>query len=197
MANTIGILDTSVGGLFSGVGDVVVYTLPSDASLAALKLSGLADAMSLGDLFNGSVKFTGSAPAVTEVKNEDGTVVYSFAEDGTYSFDAVIMNLNPAVTTKFLKGVVIADASMGAAAWGTGGTHVGFGHVIPSQYMPVSWANREKGIVLTFPKALATAEIIDQDGGLGLKVSFVAQKLNTTNLKTVMLSQSVALNYTA
>lgn len=199
MANTIGILDSSVGNLFNGCGDVVIFDQLSDASIAAgAKLSSFANGMSLGDLYNGTVKYTGTAPAITSIKNEDGTVVYSFSEAGDYSFEAVIMNLNPAVTTKFLKGVIIADASAGATSFmATGATTVGFGHVIPSQYMAVSWANREKNIVLSFPKMLATAELVDQDGGVGLKVSFAAQKINTATLKTVMLSTVATLNYTA
>lgn len=198
MANTIGVLDTSIGGLFNGAGDVICFKKIADASLATFKLSSLEEAMSLGDLFNGTVKYTGAAPTTESIKNEQGTVTYSYSEDGSFSYEAVIMNLNPAVTTKFLKGVVIADASAGATAFmATGATTVGFGHVIASQYMPMAWANREKNIVITFPNALVTAEIVDQDGGLGLKLAVIAQKLNTATLKTVMLSQSATLNYTA
>lgn len=198
MANTIGILDTSIGGLFNGVGDVIAYDAITDASIATAKLSSLANAMSLGDLFNGTVKYTGEAPTTESIKNEQGTVTYSYSEDGTFSYEAVIQNLNPAVTTKFLKGVVIADASLGASTWlASGATTVGFGHVIASQYLPMSWANREKNMVVTFPKALVTAELVDQDGGLGLKLNIVAQKLNTATLKTVMLSTAGTLNYTA
>jgi len=197
MANTIGILDTSIGGLFNGAGDILAFDAISDASLATAKLSSLANGMSLGDLFNGTVKYTGTAPTTESIKNEQGTVTYSYSEDGTFSLEAVIMNLNPAATTKFLKGVVIADASAGATSFmATGATTVGFGHVIPSQFMPIAWANREKNIIITFPKALVTAEIVDQDGGLGLKISAVAQKLNTATLKTVMLSTVGTLNYT-
>lgn len=197
MANTIGILDTSIGGIFNGVGDVIVFDLITDASLATAKLSGFQNGMSLGDLFNGTVKYTGSAPTTESLKNEQGTVTYSYSEDGTFSFEAVIMNLNPAVTTKFLKGVVIADASAGATTFmAAGATTVGFGHIIAAQYMPVAWTNREKNIIVSFPKMLATAELVDQDGGIGLKVSFVAQKVNTATLKTVMLSTVGTLNYT-
>jgi hypothetical protein len=198
MANTIGVLDSSIGGCFNGVGDIVVFDNITDANYSAAKLSTLANAMSLGDLYNGAASYTGDEPTIEQIKNEQGQVVYSYAEDGTFSFEAVIINLNPAATQKFLKGVSIADASLAGTTWqNTGGTHVGFGHEIPAQYMPVSWFNRDKNILLTFPKALCVANLVNQDGGVGLKVKFTAQKLNTANLKTVMLSTAATPVYTA
>lgn len=197
MANTIGILDTSIGGCFNGVGDVVVFDAITDANYATAKLSTLVGAMSLGDLYDGTTSYTGDEPTIESIKNEQGNVVYSYAEDGTFSFEATIVNLNPAATTKFLKGTVITDVSLAATTWqNAGGTHVGFGHQIAAQYMPVAWFNRDKNILVSFPKALCVATLVNQDGGVGLKVTFTAQKLNTANLKTVMLSTAATPVYT-
>ena len=197
MANTIGILDASIGGCFNGVGDVVVFDAITDANYATAKLSTLAGAMSLGDLYDGTTSYTGDEPTIESIKNEQGNVVYSYAEDGTFSFEATIINLNPAATTKFLKGAIIADASLAATTWqNSGGSHVGFGHQIAAQYMPVAWFNRDKNILVSFPKALCVATLVNQDGGIGLKVTFTAQKLNTANLKTVMLSTAATPVYT-
>lgn len=196
MANTIGILDTSIGGCFNGNGDVVAFDAITDAGYASARLSTLANGMSLGDLYNGTTSYTGDEPTIESLKNEQGQVVYSYAEDGTFSFEATIINLNPAATKKFLKGVVITDASLASTTWqNTGGTHVGFGHEIAVQYMPIAWFNRDKNVIVTFPKALCVATLVNQDGGIGLKVSFTAQKLNTANLKTVMLSTAATPVY--
>lgn len=197
MANTIGILDTSIGGCFNGVGDVIVFDAIADSAYPAAKLSTLANAMSLGDLYNGTTSYTGDEPTIEQIKNEQGQVIYSYAEDGTFSFETVITNLNPAATVKFLKGTIITDASLGATTWqNANATHVGFGDKVAAQCMPVSWFNRDKNILVTFPKALCVATPVNQDGGVGLKVSFTAQKLNTANLKTVMLSTAATPVYT-
>lgn len=198
MANTIGILDTSIGGCFNGVGDVICFDFIADSAYAAAKLSTLANGMSLGDLYDGTVNYTGDEPTIESIKNEQGQVVYSYAEDGTFSFEATIINLNPAATTKFLKGAVITDASLASTTWQTsGGTHVGIGHEVAAQYMPIAWANREKNIIVTFPKAQVVATLVSQDGGIGLKITCTAQKLNTANLKTVILSTAATPVYTA
>lgn len=198
MANTIGILDTSIGGCFNGVGDVIAFDAIADSAYAAAKLSTLANGMSLGDLYDGTVNYTGDEPTIESIKNEQGQVVYSYSEDGSFSFEATIINLNPAATMKFLKGVILTDASLGATTWqSSGGTHVGIGHVVATQYMPMAWANREKNIIVTFPKALVVATLVSQDGGVGLKITCTAQKLNTANLKTVVISTAATPVYTA
>lgn len=117
MADTISKLDASIGGVFNGIGDVIIFDTLSDASLATAKLSSLSSGKSLGDLYDGTVSYTGDEPTMTDIKNEQGQVIYSFAEDGTFSFEGTIASLNPAVTQKFLKGTLIADASAGAATW--------------------------------------------------------------------------------
>ena len=198
MPNTIGILDASIGGVFNGVGDVIVFDAITDASLATAKISSLANGMSLGDLFDGTVSYTGDDPTMNDIKNEQGQVIYSYAEDGTFSFEATIAKLNPAATVKFLKGTVITDASLSATTWqNSGGTHVGFGDQVATQFLPIAWLNREKNMIVTFPKALVTATLTNQDGGIGLKLSAKAMKVNTANLKTVMLSTAATAVYTA
>ena len=198
MADTISKLDASIGGVFNGVGDVIIYDTLSDASLANAKLSGLSNGKSLGDLYDGTVSYTGDEPTMTDIKNEQGQVIYSFAEDGTFSFEGTIASLNPAVTQKFLKGTLIADASAGAATWlAAGATTVGFGEQTATFYAPITWLNREKNKAITFPKALIVATLSNQDDGIGIKFSAKAQKVDTATLKTVMLSTLVTPNYAA
>jgi len=199
MANTIGVLDTSLGGIFNGVGDVVVFDNVPDASYAGLKLSTLLNGMSLGNLYNGTVKYTGDAPTTESLKNEQGSVVYSYSEDGTYSFECVVMGLNPAITTKFLKGTAITDASLAGTTWqNSGATHVGFGDAINTLFLPVSWLNREKNMAVTFPRALCVATPVDQDSGIGVKLSFIAQKIpKTANINTFIVSNNATAVYTA
>lgn len=196
MANTISVLDSSLGGVFNGVGDVIIYDTLTDASLANAKLSDLANAKSLGDLYDGTVSYTGDEPSMTDIKNEQGQVIYSYAEDGTFSFEGTVAKLNPALTQKLLGASVIADASAGASTWlAAGATTVGFGGSAATFYAPITWLNRDKNMAITFPKALITATLSNQDGGVGVKFSAKAQKLNTSKLKTVMLSTLVTPNY--
>jgi len=198
MANTISTFHTTLDAVFNGVGDVVVFDTVIDASYAALTLSGLTNAKSLGNLYNGTVKYTGDAPAITSLKNEQGSVVYSYSEDGTFAFEATVMGLNPELVAKFLKGTAITNSTLNASTWqAAGSTHVGFGDAVASQFMPVTWLNRDKNIAVTFPKALVVASPADQDSGIGLKITFTAQKINkTADINTFVISTGVTPNYT-
>ena len=197
MPNTIGILDASTGGVFNGVGDIVVFDTITKANYAAAKLSTLANGVSLGDIYQDTVKWTGTDPAVTPLLNESGDAVYSYAENGVNSFEGVLMKLNKAVTTKFFQGVAITDASLSASTWMTSADVVGIGDRVSSISAPCAWMNREKGIMVLFPKARITASIVDQAGGLGVKLSVTAEKVSTANLKTMMIASAATANYTA
>jgi len=200
MANTIGTYHTTLDAIFNGVGDVVVFDAVIDASYAALTLATLANGTSLGNLQQGTTKYTGSAPTVTDLKNEQGSAVYSYSEDGTFSFETVVMGLNTENVVKFLKGAVVT-ATLNASTWaaaGAGAVHTGFGDIIASQYLPATWLNRDKNIAVTFPKAFITATPVEQDGGIAMKLSFVAQKVaKTANINTFIVSTGVTPNYTA
>jgi len=198
MANTIGYFHTTLDAIFNGVGDVVTFDTVIDASYGALSLSGLANGKSLGNLYNGTAKYTGSAPTITNLKNEQGAAVYSYPEDGTFSFEVVVMGLNTENVVKFLKGATVTSSDSSISWQGAGAVHTGFGDAVASQFMPVSWLNREKNMAVTFPKALVVATPIDQEKGIGLKLTFTAQLIpKTATMNTFIISSGVTVNYTA
>ena len=56
-----------------------------------------------------------------------------------------------------------------------------------TSYMPVAKFDKKKGIAIVFPKALCTASLVNQDGAIGIKLTFEAQDVNTTDLKQLMI----------
>lgn len=197
MPNTIGILDSSIGGVFSGVGALVVFDNITDANYATAKVSTFANGMDLGDLYQGSVAWTGTEPETTPLLNEKGDAVYSYSENGVNSFEGTLMKLNKAVTSKFFVGTAITDASLSASTFMTSADIIGIGDQVSTITAPCGWFNREKGIAILFPKARITATLVSQDGGVGVKLSFTAEKISTANLKTMMIASAVTANYTA
>jgi len=197
MANTISNLDASVGGCFSMLGELVVFDAITDTAYETAKVSSFANAMKVRPLYNGTAAWTGDEPEITQIKDEDGNVEASYAEGGTNSFEAVCIRLNKALTTKFLGGVSITDASLSSSTWLTSSDIVGVDGNFYTQIMPVAVFDKQKKTAIFFPKCQVTASLISQDSGVGLKLSFEAQSISTTNLKQLMIIRATTPNYTA
>ena len=196
-ANTIGNLDVSVGGCFSMLGELVVFDSLTDAAYETAKVSTFANAMKVRPLYNGTATWTGDEPEITQIKDEDGNVECSYAEGGTNSFEAVCIRLNKALTTKFLNGAVITDASLSSSTWLTSADIVGIDGNFYVSYMPVAVFDKQKKTAIFFPKCQVTASLVNQDNGVGLKLSFEAQQISTANLKQLMIARATTPNYTA
>jgi hypothetical protein len=197
MANTIGTLDVSVGGCFNMIGELVVFDSLTDAAYETAKISTFANAMKVRPLYNGTATWTGDEPEITQIKDEDGNVECSFAEGGTNSFEAVCIRLNKALTTKFLNGLAITDASLSSSTWLTSSDIIGVDGNFYVSYMPVAVFDKKKTTCIVFPKCQVTASLVNQDNGVGLKLSFEAQAISTANLKQLMIVRTATPNYTA
>ena len=193
---TIGTLDVSVGGCFKEIGELVVFDSLTDAAYETAKLSTFANPQKVRPLFDGTTTWTGDDPTIEQLKDEDGNVQCSFAEGGSNSFETVCMHLNKALTKKFLGGIEITDATMNSSAWATSAEIIGISGNYYTTYMPVAKFDKKKGIAVVFPKALCTASLVNQDGAIGIKLTFEAQDVNTTNLKQLMIVRGTP-NYSA
>ena len=196
MANTIGTLDVSVGGCFAGIGELVVFDSLSDASYASAKLSSFTGAVKVRPLYNGSTSWTGDDPDITQLKDEDGNVQCSYAEGGSNSFETVCMKLNQALTKKFLGGAAISDASLSDDTWIKSSDIIGVAGNYHTSIMPVAKFDKSKGVAIVFPKALCTASLVSQDDGVGIKLTFEALDINTSDLKQLMIVSAATANYT-
>jgi hypothetical protein len=197
MANTIGILDVSVGGCFGGIGDLFVFDSMTDAQYATAKLSTFTNGMAVRPIYDGTTAWTGGEPTLTQLKDEDGKVICSYSEGGSNSFEVVLMQLNAAVVKKFLNGIQITDASLNSSTWIASADILGIDGNYYTSVMPTAMVDKSKGVAVIFPRALCTASLVAQDGGIGLKLSFEALDINTANLKQLMIARNGLPNYTA
>lgn len=179
----IGKIDT-VGSFFVGQGDIIVFDKPAD--LAAAKLSTLTNPKSLGDIHLDSTDFTGDDPTLNPLKNEQGQIYYSTVEEGTFGFEFFVPSTSEAMLTQFLAAEVITDTFTGANGFSAGSTVVGFMHKPTVSERPIQIINDALNQSLVVPNAKLVAAPSMQDRVSGIKISVIAQKIDTDFLKTVM-----------
>lgn len=182
----------SVGSMFIGKGDIVI----ADAlTLATQGLADIANPLSLGDIKEGSTKWTGDAPKFTEYKNEKGEVVASAPVGGNYGVEFTVMSFSQVVQAKLLgaKTVATTFAANGIAA--TGSVVSGFGVAMPVLNCPLMVMNTDLNKIIVFPNAQIISQMVEDGGATVIKVIAKAQKVDTVKLQTVMQIEGAA-NYT-
>jgi len=184
----------SIGDYFVGNGDIVMF----DAlDLLLGKVPDLTGAMSLGDIKTGTSKWSGTAPALTAFKNEQGETVYNLPVNGDYGFEFQVMSTSAIMQAALLGGVDLTDAStftLGDVV-GVGSKVSGFGTVLPAVECPIGVINLDKSKMFLFPNATIISQIVDDGGNAAIKCIVTANKVDTLTLKTVMFIDG-APNYT-
>lgn len=174
----------AVGDFFVGQGDVVVFDAVADYAAAAL--SDFANPQSLGDVHLDSTSFTGDAPTVTPLQNEQGLAYYYTSTDGTFGFELFIPSTSPAMLTEFMQGESISDTFDGSNGFAVGTTAVGVMHKTTATERPIMIANEKLNRAMVIPKALIVASHAMQDRVSGILLSVNAQRLDTADLKTIV-----------
>lgn len=177
-------LDKGAASHFLKNGLVTVFDEVSDYSAATMET--ITNPVDVGDILEGSTSWDGEEISFEDIKNEKGEGVVSTVTNGTYAYSFSLMSTDKETLKKFLKGV---DLTLSAKpTWMSDATGVGFGVEVASYEAPIAWWNQDINKILFFPKARIVAGLAYDDSGLmvvNVKVS--AQKVDTENLKTVMM----------
>lgn len=183
----------SIGSFFVGQGDLVIFDKPADMSTA--KLSTLDGAKSIGNVHMDSTNFTGEAPSIEALKNEQGRTYHSTTVEGNVGFEFFVPSTSQDMLDKLLDAGVISDTFSASTPWVTGSTVVGMSgsHALEA---PIMIINDVKDKSVIFPNAKITTTIGYTDKVVGINVAVMAQDIDTANLKTVMFIQG-KVQYTA
>lgn len=175
----------SIGDYFAGNGDIVGFAA---LELIAGKLPDLTGAFSFGDVKTGTAKWTGTAPALTAFKNEQGETVYNLPVNGDYGFEFQVMSTSAVMQAKLLGGVDLTltnTFALGDVA-AIGSKVSGFGVAMPTIDCPIAVINLDKSKMFVFPNATIISQIVDDGGNAAIKCIVTANKVDTLTLKTVM-----------
>lgn len=192
MAKTISKLE-AVGSFFNGRGDIIVA---SPLTLATASLADITNPLSLGDIKEGSTKWTGEAPKFNEVKNEQGEAIITVPVNGTYGVEFTVLSFSAEMQDKLLGANSISTTFATGDFAAVGATVSGFGVDMPVLECPVILANTDLNQMIVFPNAKIVSQMIDDNGVTCIKCTVTAQKVDTAKLQTVMHVKGAA-QYTA
>lgn len=175
---------------FVGQGELLIGAEVADYS--SIDLSAL-EFTSLGDIKLDSTEWTGDDVTTNNIQNEQGENVASYSVAGTYAIDAVVLNSDQAKLASLMKAVNIPVPA--ASDWFTvaGGKVTGLGTELPVIERPFALSNDVLNQTIIFPKAKIVTAFTIEDSVVSLKINATAQKVDTDDLKTVMLLEGALI----
>lgn len=192
MATTVGKIE-NVTGLFSGQGDLFIFSPLTDAEYETANLAGLKDPMSLGQVVQDSTSWEGENPETTEIKDEQGNLITAKVAAGTLAWALDLASTSSTMIKKFLKGMNVDVSAITAdnTPWDEAGMVVtGFGVDIPVTTVPMAIVNDALNKTWLYPKTKVTGSLANADGLWRIHLDCVAEYLNTAGLKTGMLIEA-------
>lgn len=189
MANIITHLDSS-STFFKGFNTGIIFSALSGSET---DLGDLATPKWIGDVFQGSMSWTGDAPEITSHKNEKGEILYNLSASGSSAMQLDIASTSDAIITTFMGGVEVGKVDLGEPTYidnlVTTASAVGWGDTLPVINRPFAVVNDTLDQTLIFPNAQIVAQIVNNDRALHVRLTITAQSLpeTATNLKPVML----------
>lgn len=176
-------LDKGAPQHFLKNGGILIF--PEVDDYATAKLDTLGEPMTAGDILQDSTTWEGDEISFESINNELGEAVISTVLNGTYAYSFNLMSTDPNTVKKFLRG---KDVSIGTKpSWLPDAEAVGFGSDLATFETPIGWMNQDTNQILLFPKARVVAGLAYDNGLMVVNVKVTAQKVDTTDLKTVML----------
>lgn len=155
------------------------------ADYASATLATFTNGMTVGDVLQDSTSWDGDEISFESINNEIGEAVITTVTNGTYAYSFNLMSTDKETIKKFLKG---ADLNITSKPdWMADAEGTGFGSQLATFEAPVGWMNQDLNQILLFPKARVVAGLGYDSGLLVVNVKVTAQKVDTENLKTVML----------
>lgn len=182
----------SIGEYFTGNGDVVIF---DQLTLSSAGLTSLRGAKSIGDIKKDTLKWNGSDPNESQIKNEQDEVIVSKTEAGAFGFEFTALSTSAAMLAKLIGATTISETFVTGDTFAVGSVVTGFGTALPVIECPVAIFNADLGKAFVFPNGKITSSLATEDGVACLKCKVTAQKVDTAKLKTVMFVKGAA-NYT-
>lgn len=176
-------LDKGAPAHFLKNGGVLIFDPVADYTSATLNTLGTPT--DVGDILQDSTSWDGDEISFETINNELGEAVVSTVTNGTYAYSFRLMSSDEETIKKFLKAIPITIST--GPTWMSGTKGVGYGTELASFEAPVGWVNMDYNQMLLFPKARVIAGQNWENNLLVTTVSVMAQKVDTENLKTVML----------
>jgi hypothetical protein len=182
-------VDTLSPSYLVGKGDIVIA---DPLAIGTVGLEAITNASSLGNIKEGSTKWTGDAPKFTEYKNEQGEVVCAVPVQGNYGAEFIVQSFSAAMQAKLLSGSAVATTFTAAGVMDVTSTVTGFGVKMPIYYGPIMFLNTDKNVVVVFPNAEIISQMVDDGGQTAIKCTVKALKVDTAKLQTVMVITGAA-----
>lgn len=174
----------SLSKFFVGQGELLLGAVVADYTTADVSAF---DFTSLGDIKLDSTEWTGEDINTTNIQNEQGEIIASTSIAGTYSFDAVVMSTDQQRLIDLMKASNITVPADGVWFEETGAKITGLGVELPIIERPIALVNDLKNQSLVFSRAKIVTAFTREDKLFAMKISATAQKVDTDNLKTVMI----------
>lgn len=177
---------------FNGQGNMIIFDEVADYSTATLD-SITKDGFSVGQVFEGSTSWNGEDPSFEDVLDEQGDVIFSTAQAGTYGWDFNMADLAADKLTTFLKAKKVTVTKTDSNVLATGSEVSAWGDKLPIITRPIALFNDELNKVMFFPKAKILSGVVLDDKHFALKSIVKAQPCDTANLGTCMLIDKAEL----
>ena len=188
----------SAPSIFVGQGDLVMFTKIEDADYASATLASLKNAQSLGQIVQDSTSWEGDDVETTQIKDEQGNLITARVTAGTLAFAFELASTSRKMVQTFLKGVNVsgAGAAFASSQIGSGYANIqvtGFGHELPTlNNIPLAIVNDGQDKIWLYPKCKISSNLSYSDGLWRIRASVVAETVDTANLKTGMIIETVA-----
>ena len=190
-----GVKRATVTQVFNGQSAIILFDTVENYDVATVNSIIKTGAQDLGQILNGSTKWTGEDASFENVTDEQGDVIVPNPQAGTYGFEFFMADFSAEKLKKFMHAKEITlteDTGFGITAEDKA---YAVGEQLAVIEAPIALVNDKGDKAIFFPKArIATSPNIE-DSLLGLKASFVAQDCNTEHLGTMMYIPKMKLTY--
>lgn len=191
-----GIKKASPTSDFNGQSYLIVFNEVTDYSKADVATI-TADGFDVGQVFQGSTSWNGDDPSFDDVLDEQGDIIISNGNKGTYGFDFEMADFSAEKFKTFLNGADISSLGSGSA-FGATATAVATTNAIPVITRPIALVNDTQKRAIFFPKARIITGPSMEGKLFVLKSVCKAQDCNVDGkLGTFMLIDKIALNFNA
>lgn len=181
-----------VTSVFNGQSYIVVLDEVADYNTATVA-EILKNGFDVGQVFEGSTSWTGEEPSFEDKLDEQGDVIVSSPQKGTYGFDFTMADFSAEKWKTFLKAKTLTVGEIDNGVFESVGAAVGVGAALPVLTRPIALVNDEGNRAILFPKGRIISGLTMDDKTFGVKSSVKAQDCDTANLGTCVLLDDVTL----